>query len=75
MKSLRRLALPVLLASSVLVLAVSTAQEDAGSEREALEEAFAELLTGAQLTGWFTDDTRPDAPHRDVTFRTAKDPP
>jgi len=31
-------------------------------EREALEEAFAELLTGARLTGWFTDDTKPNAP-------------
>src|SRR5262245_21458025 len=31
-------------------------------EQEQREEAFAELLTGAQLVGWFTDDTRPDAP-------------
>src|SRR5262245_55646773 len=32
------------------------------ADQEKLEEAFAELLTGARLTGWFTDSTRPDAP-------------
>jgi hypothetical protein len=38
----------------------SGAQDDAA--QEAREEAFAKLLTGARLTGWFTDTTKPDAP-------------
>jgi hypothetical protein len=41
-------------------LPLSVREEDEAQERR--EEAFAELLTGARLTGWFTDDTRPDAP-------------
>lgn len=53
------LALPI----AVLVLsATSTDRRDEEEEQELREEAFAELLTGARLTGWFSDDTRPDAP-------------
>lgn len=37
-------------------------RRDEEDEQERREEAFAELLTGARLTGWFTDDRRPDAP-------------
>ena len=33
----------------------------ADDAQEAREEAFAKLLTGARLAGWFTDSTRPDA--------------
>jgi hypothetical protein len=40
------------------------AQDEA--EQEAREEAFAELLTNARLTGIFTDDTRPElVPQKD----------
>lgn len=52
----------LLLACTALVLPAAAATfwrpED---EQEAREEAFAELLTGARLTGWFSDDTHPDA--------------
>jgi hypothetical protein len=74
MNSPRRLVLPVLLALPVLALAsVSRAvPQDDESEREALEEAFSELLTGAQLTGWFTDDTRPDAPPSKDTYTISR---
>lgn len=41
---------------------------DQDAQQEAREEAFAELLTGAQLTGWFTDDTRPDSPPAKDTY-------
>jgi hypothetical protein len=56
---------PVLLAVPVLALvlcasAASMRGDDEGQELR--EEAFAELLTGARLTGWFSDDTRLDAP-------------
>jgi hypothetical protein len=40
-------------------LRAEKAAQDAGEEER--EEAFAELLTGAKMTGWFTDDTKPDA--------------
>lgn len=51
------------LLSAVIVLsAAATIRRDDDSEQEAREEAFAELLTGARLTGWFTDDTKPGAP-------------
>lgn len=38
------------------------APQDAKPDREALEEAFEELLSGAKLVGSFTDDSNPDAP-------------
>lgn len=45
-------------------LAAFAPQDEA--EQEAREEAFAELLTNARLTGIFTDDTRPElAPQKD----------
>jgi hypothetical protein len=50
-----------LLACAALVLPAAAALRGE-DEQEAREEAFAELLTGARLTGWFSDDTRPDAP-------------
>lgn len=45
----------------LLALGAAPAQDD-DEAQEAREEAFAELLTGARLTGWFTDSRRPDAP-------------
>ena len=61
----------VLAFAGALVVPVSTGRwlpvagavrRDQGAEQEAREDAFAELLTGARLTGWFTDSTKPDAP-------------
>ena len=59
--NLRRalLALPI---AAALLPAATAVRRDDGEQQELREEAFAELLTGARLTGWFTDDTRPDAP-------------
>ncbi len=54
--------------AAILVLPIAalilsaTAERRDEEEQELREEAFAELLTGARLTGWFSDDTRPDAP-------------
>jgi hypothetical protein len=45
-------------------------QTEADQERR--EEAFAELLTGAKLVGWFTDDTRPDAPPTKDSYTIAR---
>ena len=53
-------ALALLLAAFVLPVAAATRPPE--DDQEAREEAFAELLTGARLTGWFTDDTRPNDP-------------
>jgi len=53
-------ALAFLLSVFVLPVAAATAHPP-DDDQEAREEAFAELLTGARMTGWFTDDTRPDA--------------
>ena len=56
---------PVFLAVPVLALALcasATSMRRDDEEQELREEAFAELLTGARLTGGFSDDTRPDAP-------------
>lgn len=53
-----------LLATTLVLPSVARsprASADDEAAQEAREEAFAELLTGAQLSGWFTDDTRPDA--------------
>ncbi len=50
------------LVSAALVLSAAASVPDDGAEQEAREEAFAELLTGARLTGWFTDSNRADAP-------------
>ena len=53
----------LVLPALVLVLCASAASlRDDDAEQEQREEAFAELLTGARLTGWFTDDTRLDSP-------------
>jgi hypothetical protein len=58
-------------ASAVTLLAlvpaaVAAPWQDDEAAQEKREEAFAELLTGARLTGWFTLDTRPDgAPIKD----------
>lgn len=53
-----------LLATTLVFPSVARSPRAADDEaaQEAREEAFAELLTGAQLTGWFSDDTKPDAP-------------
>ncbi len=49
--------------SAALVLPAAAAwRHDDDAAQEAREEAFAKLLTGAKMTGWFTDSTRPDAP-------------
>jgi len=69
-------ALPALaLLLSLPALAARARQEDPDEAQERREEAFAELLSGARLVGWFTDDTRPDAaPTKDsyVISRCAK---
>src|SRR5262245_30836307 len=52
------LALPI----PFLVLSAAATIRRDDDEQEAREEAFAELLSGATLTGWFSDDARPDAP-------------
>jgi len=57
-----RAVLLVLPITAYLLSAAATGRRDDDEEQEAREEAFAELLTGARLTGWFSDDTRPDAP-------------
>jgi hypothetical protein len=59
--NLRRILL-VLPIAAALATASTTNRRDDDEAQERREEAFAELLTGARLTGWFTDDTRPDAP-------------
>jgi len=57
----------------VPVLCLSAAfRPDAQEEQERREEAFSELLTGARLTGWFTDDTRPDAPPSKDSYTIAR---
>jgi hypothetical protein len=50
------------LLGAVLTTAVFAAPRDADDEQEAREEAFSELLSGARLTGWFTDSNHPDGP-------------
>ena len=45
----------------VLLLALGAARVR-DDDQEKREEAFAELLTGARLTGWFTESRHPDAP-------------
>lgn len=51
-----------LLASTLALPVAASALRDDEAAQEEREEAFAELLSGARLTGWFTDDTKPDAP-------------
>jgi len=58
-KSRAFLALPI---AALVLSATANSARDEQEEQELREEAFAELLTGARLTGWFSDDTRPDAP-------------
>ena len=53
------LALPL---TALVLFTVSAVRRDDEEEQERREEAFAELLTGARLTGWFSDDTRLDSP-------------
>lgn len=60
--------LPLLL---VLPAAHDAARDDE-QEQEEREEAFAELLTGTRLTGWFSDDTRPDAPPSKDSYTIAR---
>jgi hypothetical protein len=51
-----------LLSTPFLYSAAAAARSQSAAEaQEAREAAFAELLTGAKLTGYFTDDTRPTA--------------
>ncbi len=57
-----KLLLTLLALSSVLLLSAFAGPFDDDAAQEAREEAFAKLLTGARLTGWFTDTTKPDAP-------------
>lgn len=52
----------IALLSAVLFLSAAARHDEDEAAQEAREEAFAKLLTGARLTGWFTDTTRPDAP-------------
>lgn len=47
---------------AALVLTAAAWRPDDAEAQEAREQAFAELLTGARLTGWFTDSNHPDAP-------------
>lgn len=58
------LALAIAAALPSLALVRSSDQDD----REALEEAFAERMSGAQLTGVFTDDAHPDGPPQRDTY-------
>ncbi|NOT30769.1 MAG: hypothetical protein HOP15_10025 [Planctomycetes bacterium] len=61
-----RLALLAFLSAILVLPALAALEGDAAGEddaaQEAREDAFAQLLTGARLTGWFTDTTKPDAP-------------
>lgn len=59
--------LPVLFLSSA---AVSLRDDD--EAQEAREEAFSALLTGARLTGWFTDDLHPDGPPAKDTYTISR---
>jgi len=52
----------LLLLCAALVLPAAATRRDDDDAQEAREEAFAKLLTGARMTGWFTDSSRPDAP-------------
>jgi hypothetical protein len=49
-------------ALGVLALGAAAGTRNDDEEQEARMEAFSELLTGARLTGWFTDTNRPDSP-------------
>lgn len=63
--NLRSLLLLAPLAFAPLAALVPARAQD-GADQEEREEAFAELLTNARLTGIFTDDSRPElAPQRD----------
>jgi len=60
LEKLARRAAFVLVPVSLLLVSVAPRRDD--DEQEAREEAFAELLTGATLTGWFTDSNHPEGP-------------
>jgi hypothetical protein len=68
--------LPVLLLLSAAFWSLTAAARRDGQEedpeQERREEAFAELLTGARLTGWTTDDARPDAPPAKDSYTIAR---
>lgn len=55
----------------VPLLLAGFAAQTAQDEQEAHEEAFAELLAGARLTGWFTDDTKPGEPPAQDSYEIA----
>jgi hypothetical protein len=57
-----RTALLVLPIAAAVFLTAAARRGDPEEEQEEREEAFAELLTGARLTGWFTESMHPDAP-------------
>jgi len=58
LETLSRRAVFALVPVALLLVSVAPRRDD--DEQEAREEAFAELLTGATLTGWFTDSNHPD---------------
>jgi len=63
------------LAVSLLSASVRAAlcqESDVEAAQERREEALAELLTGARLTGWFTDDTRPGEPPAQDSYVIAR---
>lgn len=60
LEKLARRAVFVLVPVTVLLLSVAPRRDE--EDQEAREEAFAALLSGATLTGWFTDSNHPDAP-------------
>ena len=68
-RSARR-AVFVLVPVALLLLSVAPRRDD--EEQEAREEAFAELLSGATLTGWFTDSNHPDKPPAHDSYTISK---
>ena len=66
MKPILALTVLLLLATATFLPARAITRDD--DSQEAREEAFAELLTGARLTGWFTDDLRPNDPPGKDTY-------
>jgi hypothetical protein len=60
------------LACLLAVLTASVPRPGEDEAQELREEAFAELLTGARLVGWFTDDTRPAAPPTKDSYTIAR---
>ena len=62
MRPSSRLLLLLVLGAPAFLASSTFRAQDPDDEQEAREQAFAELLTGARLTGFFTLDGQPDAP-------------